>query len=95
MPDELLSQSIEDLPTYIDLMLINADIGLLLVEEPALTHPAVVKVCKEASAILVNSKRVHCIAHYRRSNNQTWAPTDPRLSTPEDWIISSNGTADK
>jgi hypothetical protein len=80
----LRDQSV-DLPTDTDLMLINPDIGLLLVEDLALANPAVVAACKEATAIIVNSQNVHYRAYNRRNDNKTWTSKDPHLSTPEAW----------
>jgi hypothetical protein len=67
----LRDQSVEDLPTDTEPMLINADIELLLVKEPALSNPAVVAAYKEATPIIVNSQNVHYITYYRRVENTT------------------------
>ena len=83
----LREQSVEDLPTGIELMLINADIEILPVEYPA----QIIKACKEATVIIVNSNDVHYIACC-----QTWTPKDPRVSTPEAWAnYLTNGAVDK
>ena len=76
-----------DLITDTNLMLMNADLGILIIEEEALVYPEVVKACLSAKVVILNKNADHFIAYFHNSNGSS-------SGTSCSSIVSGSGDGD-